>query len=81
MKIKVDKQEYELLLARVKQLEDELQEKRYGLYENWKWTRETLEEMMEHYFKNRCMTVMVKRDKDMIVSEIKKTAMDNLFKE
>lgn len=30
---------------------------------------------------HKCMTVMVKRDKDMILAEVRKNAMDNLFKE
>lgn len=81
MKIKVDKEEYELLLQRVEKLEEKVQEETFSLFENWKWTRETLQEMMEHYFSSQCINVMMKRDKDMIVGEVRKRAMDNLFKE
>lgn len=81
MKIKVDKKEYEMLLERVAKLEEEVRDEKFSMFENWKWTRETLEEMMELYFKRKCMTVMLKRDKDMIVGEVRKNAMDNLFKE
>lgn len=81
MKIKVDKEEYERLLEKVDYLEERLNRDRESMFENWRWTRETLEEMMELYFKHKCMTVMLKRDKDMIVGEVRKNAMDNLFKE
>ena len=37
--------------------------------------------MMEDYFKSQCISVMVKRDKDMVIGEVRKNAMDNLFKE
>ena len=36
---------------------------------------------MEDFFENKCMTAMVKRDKDMISAEVRKDIMDNLFKE
>lgn len=81
MKIKVDKEEYEHLLERVAELEGEVRDERCSIFENWKWTRETLYKMMEDYFKSRCMSVIIKRDKDMIVGEVRRNAMDNLFKE
>ena len=40
----------------------------------------SLYEMMEDYFKSQCISVMVKRDKDMVIGEVRKNAMDNLFK-
>ena len=81
MKIKVDKKEYERLLARVDYLEERLVRDRDSIYNNWKWTREYLYKMMEDYFKSQCISVMVKRDKDMVIGEVRKNAMDNLFKE
>lgn len=81
MKIKVDKKEYERLLERVDYLEERLVRDRDSIYNNWKWTREYLYKMMEDYFKSQCISVMVKRDKDMIIGEVRKNAMDNLFKE
>ena len=81
MKIKVDKEEYKALLKRVERLESKVNEEDFTLYENWRWTREALEELMEHYFSNRCMTVVMKRDKNEIIAEIRKQAMNNLFKE
>ena len=81
MKIKVDKEEYERLLERVAKLEEEIRDENFSVFENWKWTRETLYEMMEGYFKSQCISVMVKRDKDQIIGEVRKNAMDNLFKE
>ena len=77
MKIKVDKKEYEDLLERVKKLEEDRDFcKKYliGVYKG-------LEERMEDFFKYKCMTVMLRRDKNEIVAEIRKRAMDNLFKE
>lgn len=81
MKIRVDKEEYEMLLERVAKLEEEVRDEKFSMFENWKWTRETLYKMMEDYFKSQCISVMVKRDKDTIVGEVRKNAMDNLFKE
>ena len=81
MKIKVDKKEYELLLERVKRLEDKVQEEDFDLYENWKFTREALYDMMKSYFETQCITAIVKRDKEQIVGEVRKQALDNLFKE
>lgn len=81
MKIKVDKQEYELLLERVAKLEEEIRDEKFSMFENWKWTRETLYKMMEDYFKSQCVSVIVKRDKDQIIGEVRKNAMDNIFKE
>lgn len=81
MKIKVDKEEYERLLEKVDYLEERLNRDRESMFYNWRWTRETLYEMMEDYFKSQCISVMVKRDKDMVIGEVRKNAMDNLFKE
>ena len=81
MKIKVDKEEYDMLLERVAKLEQKTREEYFDLYRNWRWTRETLHKMMEDYFNSKCITVMHKRDKDMIVGEVRKNIMDNLFKE
>ena len=36
---------------------------------------------MEDFFEHKCMTVMVKRDKNMIEAEVRKNIIDNLFKE
>lgn len=81
MKIKVDKEEYERLLEKVNYLEERLDHDRESMFENWRWTRMSLYEMMEDYFKSQCISVMVKRDKDQIIGEVRKNAMDNLFKE
>lgn len=81
MKIKVDKEEYERLLEKVNDLEDRLNREHESMFENWRWTREYLYKMMEDYFKTQCISVMVKRDKDTIIGEVRKNAMDNLFKE
>lgn len=81
MKIKVDKEGYEHLLEKVDYLEEEIRHTRESMFDNWRWTREELYKMMEHYFKTQCISVMVKRDKDQIIGEVRKNAMDNLFKE
>ena len=80
MRIKVDKKEYELLLERVKALEGKIQDENFSLFENWKFTRETLYDMMKSYFETQCITTIVKRDKEQIIGELKKRTMDNLFK-
>lgn len=81
MKIKVDKKEYESLLKRVKELEEKVQDEHFDLFENWKFTRETLYELMKSYFETRCITAIVKRDKEQIIGEVRRQAMDNIFKE
>lgn len=77
MKIKVDKKEYEDLLRRVKKLEEDRDFYKKYLIRVYNG----LEERMEDFFKHKCMTVILKRDKNEIVAEIRKQAMDNLFKE
>lgn len=81
MKIKVDKEEYEGLLERVRILERKNIEDWECMRSNWLWTRETLYKMMEDYFKTQCMSVIIKRDKKKIIAEVRKQAMDNLFEE
>lgn len=77
MKIKVDKKEYEDLLKRVKELEED----RASDWKRFMWLEKRLQEYMEDFFKHKCMTVILKRDKAEIVAEVRKQAMDNLFKE
>lgn len=77
MKIKVDKEEWENLLKRVAYLED------IGRYDSQyrRYLESHLQEIMEDYFKNKVQTYMVKRDREKIVAEVKKAAINNLFKE
>lgn len=77
MEIKVDKEEYERLLKRVEELEKYRAEEwvRFGELVN------NLQRRMEDFFEHKCMVVMVKRDKNMIMAEVRKNIMDNLFKE
>ena len=77
MKVKVDKKEYEDLLKRVKNLE----ENREADIRHFLRLEGCMQKRMEDFFEHRCMTVMLKRDKDEIVAEVRKQAMDNLFKE
>ena len=81
MKIKVDKKEYKHLLERVDYLEEEIKHTCEDMFKNWRWTRESLYEMMEDYFKSQCIYTMVKRDKDLVIGEVHKNIMNNLFKE
>lgn len=77
MKIKVDKEEYERLLKRV----EELEKYRAEEWERFRMLENHLQRYMEDYFEHKCMAVMVKRDKNMIMAEVRKNIMDNLFKE
>lgn len=77
MKIKVDKKEWESLLQRVSDLEDD-----QIIDLNYRKNLESrLKEMMENYFKGKVQTYMIKRDKDMIVAEVRGEVMNNIFKE
>lgn len=77
MKIKVDKKEYEYLLKRVKRLEEGRDFDSRYLSQAYK----CLEERIEDFFNYKCKVIMLKRDKNEIVAEVRKQAMDNLFKE
>jgi len=77
MKIKVDKEEYELLIERVRELEKH----REAEWEHFRRLENHLQRYMEDYFEHKCMTVMVKRDRNMIMAEVRKNVMDSLFKE
>ena len=80
MKIKVDKKEYEQLLARVKKLEQENTDIRFKLIDTGCELRQQFRDYIERYFTNKCQVVMMKRDKDAIVAELRSQAMDNIFK-
>ncbi len=81
MKIRVDKEEYERLLKRVDYLEKELEHEREHMYKNWRFAKCQLGKMMKDYFESQCMTVVMKRDKNEIMAEVRKRVMDNVFKE
>lgn len=77
MRIKVDKEEYERLLKRVEWLE----EYRKTEEERYRHVTYYLQSYLEDSFEHKCMTVMVKRDRDMIAAEVRKNMMENLFKD
>lgn len=77
MKIKVDRKEYEDLLRRVEKLEEDRDFYKKYLIRVYNG----LEERMEDFFKHKCMTVMLKRDKNEVVAEVRRVIEHNLFKE
>ena len=77
MKIKVDKGEYERLLERVEKLEEQVKTSR----EYADHLLKTMREQLEKFFEQKCQVVMVKRDKDIIVGELRAQAINNIFKE
>lgn len=81
MKIKVDKKEYEELLERVKKLEQENSDISIELIDTARRLRQQFRDSIESYFVNKCQVVMMKRDKDEIVAELRNRAMSNIFKE
>ena len=81
MKIKVNKKEYEQLLARVEQLERDNANSWEKFFDAERKLRQEFRDSLESYFTNKCQVVMVKRDKDEIVAELRKRAMDNIFRE
>lgn len=77
MKIKVDKNEYEHLLERVAYLERDK-------YHTTSFEREItirLYDAMDDYFKQKAQVILIKRDKEEIIGEIRKRALDNIFRE
>lgn len=73
----ISKKEYENLLARVTKLElaQDKATKDFILL-----TKE-LQERIDNYFRYKCDAIIIKRDRDMIVGEIRGNIMKNLFKE
>ena len=80
MKIKVDKEEYEQLLARVEKLERDNASSWEKFIDAERRIRQMVRDSMENYFTDKCRVVMIKRDKDAIVAELRSQAMDNIFK-
>ena len=77
MKIKVDEKEYKALIARVETLEAKVE-----LSQDYATIlMERMRGEIEQFFDNKCRVVMVKRDKNEIVSELRRQAIDNIFKE
>lgn len=80
-KIKVDKYEYELLHERIEELAREIRDNQRFMFENWKFTRESLYEMMEKYFNNQVHTVIVAQEREQIIAEMRRKVVDNIFGE
>ena len=76
MKVKVDKEEYERLIERVRALEKH----REAEWEHFRRLENHLQMYMEDFFEKKCKTVIVKRDRDMILAEVRKNVLDNMFK-
>ena len=51
------------------------------IFDNWTWSKGTLYEMMSDFFKHRTEVVLVHRDKEKIIGELKGIAMNNIFEE
>lgn len=81
MKVKVDEKEYLDLIKRVDRLERAVEDRTGFIFHSWELTDERLHRMMEQYFDNRTRTILLRRDKDKIIGELRKVAMDNIFKE
>lgn len=75
--MRISKKEYESLLAKVAKLElaQDKATKDFILL-----TKE-LQERIDNYIKYKCSAIIIKRDRDMIVGEIRDNIMKNLFKE
>ena len=76
MKIKVDKDEYNKLLLRVETLEDKVKSSE----EYSRVIMKRMREQLENFFDEKCRVIMIKRDKEMIVGELRKQVVDNIFK-
>lgn len=81
MRVKVDEKEYLNLIKRVDRLEQEIEDRTGFIFQSWELTDERLYNMMEHYFDNRTKVILLQRDKDKIMGELREIAMDNIFKE
>ena len=77
----ISKKEYKSLLSRIKTLEELVNDRRGAIFDNWRWSREALYEMMSDYFKNNTEIILLQRDKDKIIGELKGKVMNNIFKE
>lgn len=77
----ISKKEYNNLLNRITAVEKIINGEREDIFNNWKWTRETLYEMMSDFFNHSAEVILVQRDRDKIIGELRGMAMDNIFKE
>lgn len=75
--MKISKKEYENLLLRVANLELAQDE----AAKDFALIIKELQERIDNYFKYKCNAIIIKRDRDMIVGEIRDNIMKNLFKE
>lgn len=75
--MKISKKEYESLLFRITRLElaQDKAVKDFAIM-----TKE-LQERIDNYFKYKSEAIIIKRDKDMIIGEIRENIMNKLFKE
>ena len=81
MKVKVDEKEYLDLIKRVERLERAIEDRQGFIFRSWEITEERLYRMMEQYFDNRTRDILFRRDRDKIIGELRKVAMNNIFKE
>ena len=77
MKIKVDKDEYESLLKRVDALEESNKFQSLHISD----LIESQYKRMDAYFAEKTKVVLIKRDKEKIIGELRTQAMDNIFRE
>lgn len=77
----ISKKKYQNLVTRIETLEGMVADRHGRIFDNWTWSRETLYEMMSDFFKHSAEVILVHRDKEKIIGELKGTAMDNIFKE
>lgn len=75
--MKLSKKEYESLLFRITRLE--LAQDEYT--KDFALMTKRLREEMDNYFKHKCEAIIIKRDKNMVVGEVRDNIMNNLFKE
>lgn len=81
MKVKVDEKEYLDLIKKVDRLERAVEDREGFIFRSWELTEERLYRMMEQYFDNRTRDILFRRDRDKIIGELKKVAIDNIFGE
>ena len=81
MKVKVDEEEYLKLIKRVDRLEQAVEDRTGYIFHSWHLANERLYRMMEQYFDSRTRTILLHRDKDKIVGELRQQVMNNIFKE
>ena len=77
----ISTKKYNGLITRIDRIEEVVSDKRGEIFSAWRMEEEMLREIMDNYLEHHTKVVLVKRDKEKIIGELKKIVTNNIFKE